>query len=174
VKKLFLALILTAAIACAAVAQKAPLTNEKALNLLVALRGLEGRTVIIKLAGVDNPVQQPWDFGSALLRLRIKRNIQQLEPIEKVVKDTREAMITEMLAKMPADEIGKAPSVIPPGTPEFDVFMKQFAELLAKPVDGQIDLGRIRASELKLDRNDLGASTLVGLDPIFDDDVTPK
>lgn len=173
-KKLFLALSLTATLAGTAfAADKPPLTNAKALNLLVSLRGLEGHVVIIKQNGSDTQVQQPWDFGSALLRLRIKRNIQALEPVEKAIKETREAMITEALAKM-AEKNGQKPTTIEPGTPEFAVFLKQIEEMLEKPVDGQVDLSRIRASELKLDHNEIGASVIVGLDPIFDDDVTPK
>lgn len=154
-------------------AERSPLTNAKALNLLVSLRGLEGHIVIIKQNGADVQVQQPWDFGSALLRLRIKRNIQSLEPVEKAIKDTREAMITEALAKM-AEKNGQKPTTIEPGTPEFAAFLKQLEDMLEKPVDGQVDLSRVRASELKLDRNEIGASVLTGLDPILDDDVTPK
>lgn len=173
-RKLFLVLSITAALAGAAIAQnKPPLTNARALNLLVALRGLEGHVVIIKQNGADTQVQQPWDFGNALLRLRIKRNIQTLEPIEKVIKDTREAMVTEALSKM-AEKNGNKPTTIEPGTPEFIAFLKQLEDILEKPVDGQVDLSRIRASELKLDKNEIGASVLTGLDPILDDDVTPK
>jgi hypothetical protein len=172
--KLLLALSVTAALAGAASAESAPLTNEKALNLLTALRGLESHTIIIKQSGADIQVQQPWEFGNAILRLRIKRNIQALEPVEKAIKETREAMIVEALAKMPANPDGKQPTIIPPGTTEFDLFLKQLAEVLAKPVDGNVDLSRIRASELKLDKNEIGASVIMGLDPIFDDDVTPK
>lgn len=150
-----------------------PLTNAKALNLLVSLRGLEGRIVIIKQNGVDTQVQQPWDFGSAVLRLRIKRNIQALEPVEKAIKETRETMVSEALAQM-AEKNGHKPTAIEPGTPEFAAFLKQLEELLERPVDGVVDLSRIRASELKLDRNEIGASVLTGLDPILDDDVTPK
>lgn len=174
-KKLFLALSLIAAFTGDAAAQQKfqPFTNAKALNLIVALRGLEGRIIIIKQNGVDTQVQQPWDFGSALLRLRIKRNIQVLEPVEKAIKDTREAMVTEALAKM-AEKNGQKPTVIEPGTPEFIAFLKQLEDMLEKPVDGQVDLSRIRASELKLDRNEIGPSVLTGLDPILDDDVTPR
>lgn len=168
-----MALMLLPVIASAGEASKPPLTNARALNLLVALRGLEGHIVIIKQAGAETQVQQPWDFGNALLRLRIKRSIQALEPIEKAIKDTREAMITEALAKM-AQKNGQKPTTIEPGTPEFAAFLKQIEEMLEKPVDGVVDLSRIRASELKLDRNEIGASVLTGLDPILDDDVTPK
>jgi hypothetical protein len=109
-----------------------------------------------------------------LLRLRIKRNIQALEPVESAIKATREAMVTEALAKMPQDKDGKPAGTINPGTPEFDAFLKSLADVLAKPVEGAVDMSRIRASELKLDKNEIGASVLVGLDPILDDDVTPK
>lgn len=149
-------------------AQKA-LTTADALSMLQALRNLDGRIVVVKQNGVDTPVTMPWEFGSGTLRLRIARNIAALAAIEKTVEDSRQSIVKEILKGMPASKDG-TPTSIMPGTPEFDNFQRQITDILNQLA--QVDLTRIRASELKLDKNEIPATALTALAPILDDDVS--
>lgn len=144
-------------------APKATLTNAQALTLLMALRGLDSRPVIVKTGTNETTVPIPWEFGSAALRVRISKNVAALEPVEKNIETARN--VTQR-------EIGKG-KPIPRDTPEWETFVSQMTDLMAQPA-GTLDLARIRASELKLDKNEIPGSTLAGLTPIFDDDITPK
>lgn len=143
------------------------LTNEKALALLAAMRNLDGRLVVVKTPQGENIVAQPWVFKSAVLRLRIKRNIKALEPIEKLIEETRQTMVAAAQAKIPLGADGK------PVVAQVDL-AKDFLALLRQPVEGPVDLGRIKASELMLNENEIPGTTLAGADPILDDDVSPK
>lgn len=141
------------------------LTNEKALALLAAMRNLDGRMVVVKTAQGDATIMQPWTFKNAQLRLRIKRNIKALEPVQKVLEETQQAMLAAAQAKAGYDADGKPKPV--------DI-SKDFLELMRKPVEGPVDLGRIKASELMLNENEIPGTALAGADPILDDDVSPK
>lgn len=158
------ALLLTTA---APAAEKA-LTVGDALNMLLALRNLDGRAVVVK----ENVVITPWDFASGTLRLRIARNIMALTEIEKTANDARESIIREILRRMPAGADGKPQNEIPAVSAEAEEFRKQYAAVLAEPT--AVTLSRIRASELRLDKNEIPTSTLAVLSPILDDDVSPK
>jgi nitroreductase len=164
VKSLKLAAALAAALwipSCSAFAAEAPkITNAQALSMLQALRNLDGRMVIVK----ETPVMQPWDFGSGTLRLRIAKNVSALVAVEKAIDDARIGIVKEQM-KGGVDQIK-------PGTPEFDAFQKQYADMLNAPA--QVELARIRASELKLDKNEIPVTALSALEPILDDDVSPK
>jgi hypothetical protein len=152
---------------------KAPqITNAQALSLLSALRNLDGHIVVIKQAGQDQTVMVPWEFGSGTLRLRIASNVTALVAVEKSVEDARQSIVKEVLSKMPAAEDGKPRAAIPNGSPEFDVFQKQYADMMNAPA--QVTLARIKASELKLDKNEIPVTALSALVPILDDDVSPK
>jgi hypothetical protein len=143
-----------------------PLTVGEAMNMLAALRNLDGRPTVMN----QGIVVVPYDFGSGALRLRISRNIAALAEIEKSTEESRQAIIREILRKMPPGPDGKAPVKLDPGTPEFEDFSKQYGTVLAELVN--VSLTRIRASELKLDKNEIPATALNALVPIFDDDVT--
>lgn len=142
----------------------APLTIAQAIPLVSALRNLDGHLVVIKQNGADNIVMIPWDFGSGSLRLRIANNITILTSIEKTAEDTRQAIIKEILKKSGGTEIK-------PGTPERDDFDRQFAEMMALPAPGGRDVARIKASELRLDKNDIPVTAISAMAPILDMDV---
>lgn len=146
------------------------LTIAQAIPLASALRNLDGHMVVIKQNGADNIVMIPWDFGSGSLRLRIANNLTILASIEKSAEDTRQAIIKEILKK--ASAAGKEPVVeIKAGTPERDDFDRQFADMMAQPAPGGKDIAHIKASELKLDRNDIPVTALSAMSPILDMDV---
>lgn len=143
--------------------KKPALTNAEALSLLQALRTLDGRQVIVKQGTNESVVMQPWDFGSGTLRLRIARNITALAAVEKTVDEARQGVVKELL---------KTTTAIAPGTPADDSFRVQIGEILKE--GAQVDLSRIKASELRLDKNEIPVTALSALTPILDDDVTPK
>lgn len=159
-------LILVGMVVSGHAAEKPPLTVAQALSLLSALRNLDGHLVIIKQAGADQTVMVPWDFGSGTLRLRISRNITALAVNEKAVEDARQGIVREVIKSAPgAKEITQ-------NTPEWENFARQFNDVLNAAAT--VDLSRIRASELKLDKNEIPVTALSALAPILDDDVTPK
>jgi hypothetical protein len=55
--------------------------------------------------------------------------------------------------------------------PESADYQKQYLDLMAQPASGTQDLGRIKTSELKLDRNEIPVTVLAALAPILDQDV---
>jgi hypothetical protein len=168
------AVIVTVSAAAAqdAATKKPPLTNADALSMLQALRNLDGRTVVVNQPGGNKTsVMMPWDFGSGTLRLRIARNVTALAAVEKSIEDARVAIVREILKKEAAGADG-AQQTINPGTPAYETFSRQIAEMLSQPA--AVDLSRIRASELKLDKNEIPITALSALGPILDDDLTPK
>jgi hypothetical protein len=150
------------------------LTVAQALSLLTALRNLDGHAVVIKQNGQDAIVVQPWDFGSGLLRLKISNDISILALSEKAAEDIRVAIIKEIVKGMPPDKDGRPPALIPSGTAEYDAFQAQYNEMLSGPAQGTQDLARIKASELKLDRNEIPGTALSALAPIMDVDIPLK
>src|SRR4051812_33830461 len=112
------------AIATSALAQpaKPSLTVIDALNMLAALRNLDGHTIVVKQNGQDTTLVQPWDFGSGSLRLKIARNVSALTAVEKSVEDTRQAIVKEIMKSMPAGAAN-----IQQNTPEWETLQKQFA-----------------------------------------------
>lgn len=166
----YLATLIAAALAIAGTAplsaepKKPPLTNAEALSMLQALRNLDGRITVVKQGDKDTTVMVPWEFGSGTLRLRIARNVTALAAVEKAIEDARLAIVKEILK-------GSGPDVttVPEGAP-MDSFRKQVADMLGQ--GAAVDLSRIRASELRLDKNEIPVTVLSGLSPILDDDVT--
>lgn len=152
-----------------AVAQANPKLNvAQALSLLSALRNLDGHQVIIKQNGQDVTIMQPWDFGSGLLRLKIANDITILAAVEKAADDARQATIKELMKDKPAGySIQTDQSVL-------EEFGRQYAEILNPPAKGSDDLARIKASELKLEKNEIPVTALSALAPILDMDVSLK
>jgi len=140
------------------------ITVAQAIPLATALRNLDGHMVVIKQNGADNVVMTPWDFGSGSLRLRIANNLTILAAIEKSAEDGRQAIIKEILKKTGGSDIK-------PGTPDYEDYQRQFADLMAQPASGSQDLSRLKASELKLDRNEIPVTVLSTLGPILENDV---
>lgn len=171
IKRFILIAVAAAIVATGARAQdKQPrekITVAQALSILVALRNLDGHIVIVKQGGVDNTVMVPWDFGSGMLRLKIANNMTILSLSEKAANDARQSIVKEVLKTMPAGA-----RTIEPNTAEMDEFTRQYNEVLAGPAPGTQDLSRIKASELRLDKNDIPVTALSALTPILDDDVS--
>jgi hypothetical protein len=141
-------------------------------RLLQAMRALDGRVAIVKQNGVDVAVAQPWEFASGALRLRIAKNTTALAEVEKALEDTRQAIVRELLKNVPPDADGKPAAAIPQGSPQWEDLQRQFGEALNAP--SRVLLMRIKASELKLDRNEIPGTALSAMAPILDDDVSPK
>lgn len=142
------------------------ITIAQAIPLATALRNLDGHMVIIKQNGSDNTVMTPWDFGSGSLRLRIANDITIIDAALKIAEEGRQAIIREIAKKSGLPDVK-------PGTPEFDDIQKQTEELMSSPAAGTQDLSRIKASELKLEKNEIPVTALAALGPILDNDI-PK
>ena len=142
-------------------AEATKLRTRDALALAQALRGLDGRQMVVKVKGEDTVIMVPWDFGSGSLRLRIANDLAILSAVEQHLTGTRQAIFAEVTKGTNLQEL-KA------GTPEAAAFMKQFEEALDQPAAGTQDLARIKASELRLDRNEIAPSVLEALRPILD------
>jgi hypothetical protein len=166
-------LVLLAGSLAAALAQptKPPLSVAQALSILQAMRGLDGHVVTVKQNGVDTQVVQPWDFGSGSFRLRIAKNIAALGQVEQDLETTRQGIVRELLKSVP-DVDGKRPTNIPDGSPQYDELQRQYREALN--AGAAVTLFRVKASELKLDRNEIPITVLSAMEPILDDDVSPQ
>lgn len=134
-----------------------------AMALAQALRELDGRKQVIKVNGQDTIVVTPWEFGSGSLRLRIANDLAILSAVEQQMTAIRQTIFREVTK-------GTDGAEIKPGSPGEAAFMKQFEDALNQPAAGTQDLARIKASELKLDRNEIMPSVLEGLRPILDQD----
>lgn len=146
------------------------ITIGQAFPLANALRSLDGHTVVIKQNGADATVMVPWDFGSGALRLRIANNIAILDAVANTVNDTRLKIVKEIIK----NSANPAATEIKPGTPEFDDFQRQYNEMMIQPANGTQDLARIKASELRLDKNEIPVTVITALKPILEDDVSAK
>lgn len=151
-------------------AEGGKITVQQVQALSPALRNLDGRMIVIKQNGSDNVIMQPWEFGSGSLRLRIANNISIVDHSLKLIEEARIAIVKEGLAKRKA-RTGDDAAEIKPGTIEFEETQKQITEFLTQPAPGTQDLGRIKASELRLDKNEIPVTVLSALKPIMDEDV---
>lgn len=148
------------------------ITVAEALSLLAGLRNLDGHVVVVKQNGQDVTVIQPWDFGSGVLRLHIAWDLDILSKVETAANKSHDTIIREILDKMPAGKDGARPTSIPQGTQQFDDLQKQWQAVLDQPAEGAEHLLKIKASELKLDKNEIPVTALAALTPILVDDVT--
>ena len=146
------------------------ITLAQAQQLSQALRNLDGHLVVIKQNGQDATIMTPWEFGSGSFRLRIANNLTILDAALKTADDTRIAIVKETLKHI-SDRTGTAATEIKPDVPENAEFQRQYADLMAQPANGTQDLGRIKVSELKLDRNEIAPTVLAALAPILDNDI---
>ena len=146
------------------------ITVNQMQSLSVALRNLDGHLTVIKQNGQDAAIMTPWEFGSGSLRLRIANNITILDAAMKTAEDTRQAIIKELIKKA-SDRTGEPVTDLKPGTPENDEFQKQYGDLMAQPAPRTQDLSRIKASELKIDKNEIPVTVISALAPILDQDV---
>lgn len=167
-KRLATAVLIAAAFIAPGLAEAADkITVGQTFSLATALRNLDGHMVVIKQGGAENAIMIPWDFGSGSLRLRIANNLNILDAVAKMVEDTRQNIVKEITKKSGTTEIK-------PSTPEMDDYQKQYGDVATQPAAGTQDLARIKASELRLDRNEIPGTVLSALKPILDDDVSGK
>lgn len=139
----------------------AKITVRQAISIAQALRNLDGHMIVTKQNGADQTVMIPWEFGSGSLRLRIANNLSIVAAVETSFETARKSVIKE---------IGGT-STPNPGTPEYETLLKQLNEVLDQPAAGSQDLARIKASELKLDKNEIPITVISALEPILDNDV---
>lgn len=134
------------------------LSVTQALQMLTALRGLDGRQVAVKNAGQDAVILQAWEFSNGLLRLAIAQNIAVLSVVEQNDEKIRTSIVREVFKGEAAKE----------GTPEMAEFVRQLNDARNAPVLGVEQLKRIAAKDLKLERNEIPSSILAALVPILD------
>lgn len=146
------------------------ITLAQAQPLSTALRNLDGHLIVIKQNGQDATVMTPWEFGSGSLRLRIANDLTIVDAALGAAETVRQSIIRELLKKA-SDRTGTTVNELKPDMPENAEFQKQFTDLMAQPANGTQDLGRIKASELRLDKNDIPVTVLSALAPILDQDV---
>jgi len=140
-------------------------TVRDAVKLLLALRGLSGKP--LPQGGIV-----PFEFQNGKLLMRIAGDIDALVPLEHKADAARQACFKESLAKMPNDKDGKRPFGFSPGSAEGIEFQKCYDDALDEPSSVSEQLARIKASELKLDKNDVPVGALADLKPILDDDIS--
>lgn len=169
-RRFFFIIIFMAGLSPVIGAELGKITVQEVQALSPALRNLDGHMVIVKQNGTDNVLMQPWEFGSASLRIRLSSNISIVEHSLKLIEEARVAIVKEGLAKLKT-RTGDDAAEIKPGTPEFEETQKQITEFLTQPAPGTQDLGRIKASELRLDKNEIPVTVLSALKPILDEDV---
>lgn len=137
---------------------KSPMTVGEAIQVLGALRALDGQQVIVKQNGGDVVVAQPWKFSSATLRLAIADNIAILSKLETSTDKARVGIIRE---------IANGGDRVSVGTKEFDEFQRQYDAMNAAPYGAAGALTRIDAKALNLDVNEIPVTTLSALWPIL-------
>jgi hypothetical protein len=168
-KKLFLALLCASSLSAPALAGE-KITVLQATQLSTALRNLDGHMIVVKQNGTDAVVMVPWEFGSGVLRLRIANDISIIDASLKLAEDARLGIVKEQLKKLET-RTGEKATDLKQGTPEFDEFQKQYNEMVGQPAAGTQDLARIKASELRLDKNEIPVTVLTALAPILEQDV---
>lgn len=159
----FFAALLTFLSPSVSSAGPAAISVRDAIGLAAALRSLDGHTVVVQEAGKDIAKTMSYEFGSGTLRLRIASDLRILAGVEKQLEDARRGVVREILQSS-----GRA--LIDPGTPAYEDFTKQMEAILEQPASGADGLARIKASELKLDKNEIPATTLAAMAPVLDQD----
>jgi hypothetical protein len=157
-------ILLLAAFPVARAEEPKKITVGEAIALAQALRSLDGHIVVIKRNGQDDTVVSPWEFASGSLRLRIASDMAIADRIANAAEQGRQAMVKEILQKAGVSELK-------PGAAETEDFLKQYQEVMDQPATGAQDFARIKASELKLDKNEIPVTVLNALAPILDRDV---
>lgn len=134
------------------------LLDAQALDM--ALKSLDGHPVVIKRNGTEETVSVPYEFGSGSLRLRIANDISIVDAGLKALDETRRGIIKEHLKPGQTE--------IKVGTPAFEQVQEEYRQALAAPLPRAGELSRIKASELKLDQNEIPVTVLQALKPVLD------
>ena len=186
-KKLVVATIITAAVFLAlaalpswasekpkeppSAADAGKVTVQQAINLQTALRNLDGHLVITKQNGQEGTVMVPWEFSNGRVRKRIADDLSIVDAAVKVAETARQAIFKEVVATFKvAPDPKSGVQELKAGTPEHVEYDKQVEELMSAPAAGTQDLAKIKVSELKLDKNEIGGTVIEALGPILVDD----
>lgn len=130
------------------------LTIADCQTILAGLKGLDGRQEITK---DGSAVTTPYQFGNAKLRLALQQNIARLNDLQQDFVKVQQDLFREVA--------GDA-SEIKPNTAEMVRYQKLILDALQAPCN--IELQRIKAEDLKLDKNEIQGSVLSALDKILD------
>jgi hypothetical protein len=144
---------------------KADLTMNECLKILRGLRGDGGSNrgldgyLVISNAGKPNEtvVPQTYRFSNPNLRMDIGQDIARLSDIPNVIEKTRQQIFLE---------VAKSDLEINPSTPQMADYNKQLVLLGESPC--RVTLIHIKASDLKLDVNEIPGSVLGDIDKILD------
>jgi hypothetical protein len=139
---------------CGAHAEEPKLTILDCQTLQAGLTSLDGHQ---ELTRGGESVSLAYQFGSAALRLTIQQNLAALAVPLGAFDKARQAIFKEIA--------GDAPE-IKPNTPEATKYTAQVQAAQQRPCD--VDLQRIKATDLKLDKNEIPGSVLAALDKILD------
>lgn len=149
----------------------AKITVLQAQQLSTALRNLDGHMVVIKQNGQDATIMQPWEFGSGALRMRIANDLSIIDASLALAETARQGIVKEQIKKATERTGEKDLKDLKADWPEATEFQRQYNDLMAAPAAGTQDLSRIKASELRLDKNEIPITVLTALGPILDQDV---
>lgn len=188
-KKLYLALTAAAVLLTPAIAKPAEapvkkpegiqssVTINECLMILQALNNIDEHIVIVGKEPNQQLVKQSYEYGPGGFRLNfLAHNIRILTTIQQDAQAEQQKILRDILAKMPPvalkDKDGKETGdtkpafEIQPNTPEAIEYDKKLKELTAAPC--LADLTHFREGDLKLEKNELPASSLSSLDKIRD------
>lgn len=155
VRRTVMALTAIAALSASPAAATPDLTMADCQTLLSGLTALDGRQELTK---DGTAVLVPYQFGNAALRLAIQQNIAALQAVMADFTKVQQGIFREIAGPDVAE--------IRPGTPELGRYQKQLAEALQ--VRCPAKLSRIKAGDLRLDRNEIPGSVLGAIDKILD------
>lgn len=135
-------------------AEPAKMTIGQCLTVLAGLNSLDGKQELTK---DGTAIVTPYQFGSAKLRLAIQQNVARLNDLQQGVQKVQQEIFREVA--------GNA-TEIKPNTAEFVRYQKMILDAQQEPCN--IELQRINAADLKLDKNEIPGSVLGALDKILD------
>ena len=162
-----------AIIATSAAAQQAPVKQDPVsainpdkttvldcLTILGGLNEIDGKRPTVVNSGKANEqvIEIPYEFASGKLRLDLARNIAILTAVQRRVEEARQKVF---------HEVAKGDPEIKPGTEkgvEYDRKVRQISEQPC-PIT---ELVRIKAADLKLDRNEIRSAALAAIEKILD------
>ncbi len=172
-RRLFFTTFAAVSLSTAAPAQQAPVKQDPAaainpnkttvFDCLVILGGLneiDGKRPIVVNVGKPNEqvIETPYEFASGKLRLDLAKNIAILSAIQRRVEDARQKVFYE---------VAKGDPEIKPNTEkgvEYDRKVRQISEQPC-PIT---ELVRIKAADLKLDKNEIRSAALAAIEKILD------
>ena len=136
------------------IAPEPKLTNLDCQAILAGLNGLDGHTEITKDGSAVNVT---YKFESARLRLIIQQDLAALTTVQQDFTKGMQAVFREIAGDSP---------LLKEGTSELARYNEQL--LKAQQLPCNVKLTRIKAEDLKLDKNEIPGSVLGNLDKILD------